>query len=139
MLHTMVTIVVAAVLGATACCLPVIVWAAIEELRGQGDGQFGLGIVFAVLVLGPVGMVSGLVGGFIYRAGQRFMTAASPCLGIAAGTTIAVIAGMVGVRMNSLPLLLIAGGVVGVIYAVLSWQPKSQPDPPPDRSRGAGQ
>ena len=122
------TVVLGAVLGTLVNFSSVFVvsWAIPALIFGEHlDAQWGMGIVVLMVILGSLGMISGLIGGFFYSNGQRFVTAASPCLGLLVGGTIL----QMGIRiassypwLNSLMLASMAaplvGGALGVSYAV---------------------
>jgi len=83
--------------------------------------------VILLIVFAPLGMVTGLVGGVMYGAKQRFLTAASPCLGVVGGAIIAAFGYAIAEGLAFLIFMApAAGGVLGVFYAIGTWRRSAQ-------------
>jgi hypothetical protein len=124
------TVVLGGAIGTLVCCLPVAALVIADRIvRGPGDAQMGLGIVIILSLLGPLGMIAGLIGGFVYSAGQRLLTAAAPCLGIVAGMAAVTLGGIVlGGVSHQVGLAAPAiGGVLGVLFVFMTWEPIARP------------
>ena len=120
--RAIVTVPLGAVLGTLIPSLPVFGRLIAASINRDGDGQLGLGLVLLLTVAGSIGMVSGIIGGFIRSSQQPFFIAASPCLGVLLGTVLAI------VRFDIFFVLLAptVGCVLGCLFAVLTWQRRSQ-------------
>ena len=60
-MRRMIKTLLGGVVGTLVASLPIIL---VVLVRGPGDAQGGLGIVFAFLFLAPFGMIAGLIFGF---------------------------------------------------------------------------
>lgn len=127
-----VTVPLGAVLGALAGCVPA---AAAYIASGGGDSQFGMWIQFLVIINAPLGMVAGLIGGIMYGAQQRLVTAASPCLGMVAGGIISVVSELTSIGPRELIWLApVVGVVLGTFIAMGTWRQVAPPIAPPSRA-----
>jgi hypothetical protein len=109
-------VVLGGVLGTIVSSLPVVARLMAASINREGDGQLGLGLVILLTIAGSVGTVSGIIGGFIYSAGQPLTTAAFPCLGVVVGTVAILI---MGFDLDSAVLVPIVGCILGTWGAVL--------------------
>jgi hypothetical protein len=163
MCRQMMTVVLWAVLGTLANWLLIFVAALTPAVLIFGEHQNGgwflwlpffIRLMFRLLGvgLGLLGMVSGLIGGFLCIARQRFVTAASPCIGVVVGSIIVILkildppsmvpfdAADAAQTIEYIDALLalqppsmvaaIAGGALGVLYAAWTWKPTAPPSPP---------
>jgi hypothetical protein len=126
------TVTLAAVLGTVAGCAPAVALLIIcpAGARNDPEFQFGLALTAEIIIGAPFGIVTGLVGGAIYCANQRLLTAASPCLGLMTG-------GIIGVTINPWYFIWLAptaGGLLGVFIAILTWRRGAEPSPPLQRA-----
>jgi hypothetical protein len=126
-----VTVLVGGVLGTVAACLPVVLLLAVVSINRSGDGQLGLGICLGFIVFGTLGMATGLIGGFIYCSGQRFLTAACPSLGIVLLGIVLGFWAMFDIPWTTsanvaLLVTLFAGPVLSFVCTYVTWRPISK-------------
>ena len=118
--RTSLGIALGTILGALAGCLPAVAYFFSFSVSERKDAQFGLGLVFVVVIGASLGTVAGLIAGVIYIAKQRLLTAACPCLGLVAGCIVAVTTfdGTI-LRLWLAPA---TGGLLGVFITTLTWR-----------------
>ena len=112
------SVVLGGALGTFVSSFPVVIRFIAASIDREGDGQLGLGLAILLAVSATVGTVSGIIGGFIYSAGQPFMIAAFPSVGVVVGTVAIV---LMGFDLNSVVLAPLGGCVVGTLGAGLIW------------------
>ena len=109
-----------AAMGALAGCVPAAAFV-VGCILFPRPAPMGIGIAVLVYltVFAAVGMVAGVVGGIMRDANRRFLTAASPCLGIVGGATVAAFFYAIAEGLMYLTWLApAAGGALGILYAL---------------------